>query len=159
MEHGETILLSVPVERTWSLVDDLEKYPQWMSLVHSVVREINPKGSDSSEPDASNPAWAVDLRARLGPFARSKKLRMQRIVHDVDASGVRVAIFDRCELDGRTHSQWRLEVRVSPDGSGSRVDVTLQYSGALFGPVVEAALRHYVAEGRERLATIATSTG
>jgi uncharacterized protein YndB with AHSA1/START domain len=149
MEHGETICLAAPVERVWHLVDDLAKYPQWMSLVHTVARDADDDG----------PTWLVELRARLGPFARSKKLRMHRVVHEVDASGVRRVVFDRRERDGRSHSQWQLEARVSPDGSGSRVDVTLRYSGALFGPVVEAALRHYVAEGRERLAAIATSTG
>jgi carbon monoxide dehydrogenase subunit G len=149
MEHGETIRLDAPVERVRGLVDDLANYPKWMPLVHAVTRDA----------DASHPVWLVELRARIGPFARSKKLRMQRVVHDVAASGACHVVFDRNEVDGRSHSQWQLEALVSPDGSGSRVDVTLRYSGALFGPVVEAALRHYVAEGRERLAAIATSTG
>ena len=149
MEHGETIRLGAPVERIRGLVDDLENYPKWMPLVHAVTRDAS----------AAQPAWLVELRARIGPFARSKKLRMQRTVHDVSESGACRVVFDRNEVDGRSHSQWQLEAVVSPDGSGSRVDVTLKYSGALFGPVVEAALRHYVAEGRERLAAIATSTG
>ncbi len=149
MEHCETIRLDAAVGRVWTLVDDLAKYPQWMSLVHTVARET----------DAGDPSWLVELRARIGPFARSKKLRMRRVVHEIDAAGVHRVVFDRNEVDGRTHSQWQLEARVSPDGSGCQVDVTLRYSGALFGPVVEAALRHYVAEGRERLAAIATSTG
>jgi len=149
MEHVETIRLDAPVDRVRVLVDDLEKYPQWMPLVHAVTRDA----------DATHPAWLVELRARIGPFARSKKLRMQRIVHDVAPSGACRVVFNRSEVDGRSHSQWQLEALVSPDGSGSRVDVTLRYSGALFGPVVEAALRHYVAEGRARLAAMATSTG
>ena len=149
MEHCETIRLDAPVERVRGLVDDLVQYPRWMPLVHAVTRDGN----------ASHPAWLVELRARIGPFARSKKLRMQRVVHEVAESGACHVVFDRNEVDGRSHSQWQLEALVSPDGSGSRVDVTLRYSGALFGPVVEAALRHYVAEGRERLAVMATSTG
>lgn len=149
MEHGETILIDAPVDRVWALVDDLSVYPRWMPLVHGVERS-----------DADNePVWLVELRARLGPFARSKKLRMQRVAHDVAGPGSRRVVFDRRETDGRSHAQWQLEVRVSPDGAGSRVEVTLRYSGSLFGPVVEAALRHYVTEGRVRLATIATSTG
>ena len=148
MDHSETIRLDAPIERVWELVNDLANYPLWMPLVHGVAR-------DGDEV----PAWLVELRARLGPFARSKKLRMQRVVHEAAATGSRRVVFDRREVDGRSHSHWQLEANVSPDGPGTRVDVTLRYSGALFGPVVEAALRHYVAEGRARLAAIATSTG
>ena len=49
-------------------VAELDAYPKWMSLVHSATRVAN----------ANEPTWDVELRAKVGPFARSKRLRMVR---------------------------------------------------------------------------------
>lgn len=48
--------------------------PQWLEI----VTRAEPMGDDGNEP-----AWAVDLRGRMGPLARSKRLRMVRTGHDV----------------------------------------------------------------------------
>ena len=69
---------------------DLGTYPAWLGLV------------TAAEPDGDN-TWVVTLRARLGPLARSKRLRMVRTERSADS--VR---FERREVDGRDHSEWVL---------------------------------------------------
>ena len=64
-----------PPEVVFGFVDDLDHYPQWMGLVHGVTRE-------------SESTWSVELRARVGPFARSKRLRMVRVAHEIGRAHV-----------------------------------------------------------------------
>jgi hypothetical protein len=66
-----------------------------MDLVHE-VQEVSPTDDRRT--------WEVELQAQVGPFARSKRLRMVRVVHD---PGRRV-VFERDEIDGRRHSPWIL---------------------------------------------------
>jgi hypothetical protein len=127
--------------RLFGLVDELTGYPDWMPLAHR-VSIIAPEGDGRL-------AWEVELRARVGPFARSKRLRMVRTVHDVDASRVR---YERVEHDGRSHSSWVLDAEVSAIDSGSRLDMRLHYGGALWtGGVMEKVLADQIMDGRERL--------
>ena len=116
------------------LVEDLTRYPTWLDIVPRVV----PQDGD---------AWLVDLRGRLGPFARSKRLRMIRTTHDTP----RVVRFERRELDGRSHSPWILDATVEPLDAGSRLTMHLHYGGGLFGPVLERLLREEIARSRPRL--------
>ncbi len=99
--------------------------------------------------DDGRPAWEVELRARLGPFARSKRLRMVRTVHDAPTTHVR---FERVEHDGRSHSPWVLDVTVADHAAGSRLEMRLHYGGALWtGGVMEKVLAEQIVAGRERL--------
>jgi Polyketide cyclase / dehydrase and lipid transport len=122
-------------------VDELTDYPSWMPLAHRVdVTEPEPDG---------RPAWMVELRARLGPFARSKRLRMVRVLHDVPTTHAR---FERIEHDGRNHSPWVLDVNVVAATDGSRLDMALHYGGVLWtGGVMERVLAEQIVAGRERL--------
>lgn len=138
-------------EELFVWVDDLGRYPQWLDLV--------PRAEPASPVDGDpGPAWAVDLQARLGPLARSKRLRMARTVHDPPAPSTAggappaVARFERREHDGREHSAWSLEARVDSLGDGtSRLTMHLHYGGGLFGPVIEGLLREEVERSRPRL--------
>lgn len=121
--------------RRW--VDDLAVYPRWLSIVTRAEAAEDPDGGA---------AWAVDLRGRLGPLARSKRLRMVRTVND----GSRFR-FEREEIDGRRHSPWILEAIVTEHPTGSRLDMHLHYGGTLFGPVLERVLREEIERGRARL--------
>lgn len=121
-------------ERVFALVEDLTRYPAWLDIVPKVV----PEGDD---------AWLVDLRGRLGPFARSKRLRMIRSRHDAPHA-VR---FERDEKDGRTHSPWVLDASVTALDDGSRLTMHLHYGGGLFGPVLEPLLRDEINRSRPRL--------
>ena len=119
-------------------VSDLGRYPQWLDIVPRAV----PVDGES------RPAWSVDLRGRLGPFARSKRLRMERTVCDEAAGRAR---FERVEHDGRSHSPWVLTADVSETATGSRLTMHLHYGGGLFGPVMERLLTDEIERSRPRL--------
>ena len=97
-------------------------------------------------PDDPGPAWSVDLRGRLGPFARSKRLRMARTVHE--PGRVR---FERVEHDGRQHSPWVLSADISPIDGGSRLRMHMHYGGSLVGPLIERLLADEITRSRPRL--------
>jgi hypothetical protein len=120
-------------------VDDLGRYPQWLDIVPRAT-SVDP------HPDDPGPAWSVDLRGRLGPLARSKRLRMVRT--SLEPGRVR---FERVEHDGRRHSPWVLEASVDERGGGSRLRVHLHYGGSLVGPLVERLLADEIARSRPRL--------
>jgi uncharacterized protein YndB with AHSA1/START domain len=131
-----------PPERVFALVEDLTRYPAWLDIVAKVVPE-------------DDGAWKVDLRGRLGPFARSKRLRMVRAQHDAPTH-VR---FERDEQDGRSHSPWVLDASVEPTAGGSRLTMRLHYGGGLFGPVLEPILRDEINRSRPRLLQVLDREG
>lgn len=124
-----------PPERVFGWVEDLERYTHWLDIVPRVAEA---PGGD---------AWLVDLRARLGPFARSKRLRMVRTLHQAP----RAVRFERDERDGRSHSPWVLDASIEPVAGGSRLTMHLHYGGGLLGPVVERLLREEIERSRPRL--------
>ena len=127
-------------------VDDLDRYPAWMSLIHDVER------LDVGE--ASEPMWEVELRATVGPFARSKRLRMRRVEH---RPGERV-VFERAEDDGRTHAPWVLRADLEPVDDGTKLTMRLTYGGNLWsGALLERVLDERVADGSRRLLKLVTS--
>lgn len=130
-----------PAVELFSWVDDLGRYPRWLDL----VPRAEPAPPEAGDP---GPAWLVDLRAKLGPLARSKRLRMVRVTHQ-PPERVR---FERLEHDGRQHSAWVLEARVAQVGAdASRLDMGLHYGGGLFGPPLERLLHDEIARSRPRL--------
>jgi hypothetical protein len=127
-----------PAERLFELVDDLSTYPQWNGLVHSATRE-----------PGDEPAWDVELRARLGPLARSKRLRMVRTRRDVPSFSV---TFERDQADGRNHSPWVLAARIAEHEGVSTLTMNLHYGGSLWtGGALERVLAEQITSGRERL--------
>ena len=134
-----TATLDTPVSAAalFPWVDDLSRYPRWLDIV------------PRAEPDGAtaDAAWIVDLRGRLGPFARSKRLRMVRTVHERDAR----TVFERRELDGRSHSPWVLTATLSPQGDGSRLTMHLHYGGGFWGPVLERLLGDEIERSKPRL--------
>jgi hypothetical protein len=127
--------------RLFELVDDLSTYPQWNGLVHSAVAE---PGTDG--------AWDVQLRARLGPLARSKRLRMIRTVRDPDTFTVR---FERDQADGRSHAPWVLDATIVQRDGLSTLTMRLHYGGSLWtGGVLERVLADQIISGRERLVAL-----
>ncbi len=118
-------------------IEDLSLYPRWLNIVPQAV------------PDPADPnAWVVDLRGRLGPLARSKRLRMVRTVHEPHER----VVFERQERDGREHAPWVLRARVEGVGSASRLTMELHYGGSMWGPVLERVLGDEVARSRAGLA-------
>ncbi len=94
--------------------------------------------------------WDVELRAKVGMFARSKRLRMRRTV-DSDS----LYVFERDEEDGRKHSPWLMRVTLTPTDSGSLVSIDLSYGGNLWtAGVLDRVLAAQVDAGKARLASV-----
>jgi hypothetical protein len=128
-------------------VADLSRYPKWLDIVPRAVP------ADDGE-DA--PAWIIDLRGRLGPFARSKRLRMVRTRNDPPDA----VVFERRERDGRSHSPWWLEATVTDSDNGaSRLTMHLHYGGGLWGPLVERLLSDEIERSRPRLLALVDGEG
>lgn len=121
-------------------VDDLARYPDWLDIVPRAV-------AVDAHADDVGPAWSVDLRGRLGPFARAKRLRMVRTVHEPD----RHARFERVEHDGREHSPWVLDAVVDAGAEGSTLTMRLHYGGRLWMPALDRLLADEIARSRPRL--------
>jgi len=124
-------------------VADLDRYPPWMRLVHRVERV--------ERPDEERPVWDVELRGRLGPLARSKRLRMMRTVYEPG----RRARFERVETDGRDVAEWELDARVEATDDGARLVMELGYGGELWGSgVLRRVLDDEIRRGRAALRTL-----
>lgn len=134
--------LDAPVDcaRLHLAMSDLAAYTQWLDIVYRAEAD-----NENNDEDA---VWNVQLRGKVGPFARSKNLRM---VRTVNTAGSRV-VFERKELDGRSHSAWVLTADISSKGEGSTVAVHLHYGGTLFtGGVLERLLADQITRGQQRL--------
>lgn len=128
------------------LVDDLARYPEWLDIV--------PRAEAADpHPDDVGPAWSVDLRGRLGPFARAKRLRMVRTAHDAD----RHARFERVEHDRRDHSPWVLDAIISTVDAGSTLTMRLHYGGRLWVPALDRLLAEEIEHSRPRLLQLLSS--
>jgi hypothetical protein len=152
MEIERRRMLPGPPERAFGFIDDLAAYPQWMDLVH----QVSASEPDTSSPDAG-PTWNVDLQAQVGPFARSKRLRMVRTVHRPPSE----VVFERREIDGRTHSPWVLRATLSTTSDGAtELVMTLTYGGSLWtGAVLQRVLDDHVERGAQALASLLGAEG
>ena len=143
MDVTATVEAPVGVEKLFGIVSDLTTYPRWLGIVHQVTAEATGLGEPS--------AWQVELRGKVGPFARSKRLRMVQST----CESPNIVVFERRETDGRKHSPWVLTARVATTGVGSNLTVDLHYGGTLFtGGVLERLLADQIAQGRERLLAV-----
>ena len=142
MRIERSVRLAATPELAFSMVDDLGRYPEWMDLVHDVV-EGPPTPDDE-------PVWDVELRAQVGPLARSKRLRMVRTVHEPS----RRVVFERREVDGRQHSPWILESTLDAERADTvELTMLLTYGGNLWtGAVLERVLDDHVERGAAALA-------
>jgi hypothetical protein len=145
MDLTATLDAPCPPEVLFGWVDDLALYPQWLGIVTSA----EPVEALPGDP---GPAWNVELRGRIGPLARSKRLRMVRTVQ----SSPGLTVFERVEGDGRHHSDWVLQAEVTDRQGGSRLVMRLHYGGGLWGPVLERALAEEIEAGKSRLLTLAS---
>ncbi len=130
----------------FEVVADLGTYPDWLDIVTKAVPA-------DGAPDGGDAAWSVDLRGRLGPLARSKRLRMVRTAYEAPHE-VR---FERREHDGRRHSAWVLRASVVADDATSMLTMHLHYGGGLAGPVVERLLAEEIERSAPRLAALVTA--
>ncbi len=134
-----------PAAALHAVVADLGTYPEWLDIVAAA----DPLGQS----DDAAPAWSVVLQARVGPLRRSKRLRMVRTIDSPSE-----LCFERRELDGRSHSAWRLHATIEEidaasgsDGAGSRLTMRLHYGGSLWIPVLDRLLTEEIRRSRTRL--------
>lgn len=143
MQIVRELIAPVSSSQLFEHVGDLDAYPAWMPLIHEVERLPTDEGDD--------PVWSVELRAQVGPFARSKRLRMRRTEFRPDE----LAVFERNESDARHHSSWVLRAELEPIDSPARqttLTMTLTYGGSLWaGPVLERVLDDQVRRGSDAL--------
>lgn len=133
-------------------VGSLDTYDRWLEIV--------PRTEPAPAADGDvGPAWFVTLRGRLGPLARSKRLRMVRTVHEPPHR----ATFERRELDGRDHAPWVLRASVTGEAGGgghhSELRMDLHYGGSLWMPLLDRLLEHEIEASRQRLRALVASDG
>lgn len=122
-------------------IEDLPGYPDWHGMVHAV------------EPDGDG--WLVDLKGRLGPFTKTKRVRLVRVESTVPGQ-VR---FVRKELDRTDYGGWELQGTVEPaTGDGPcTLRFRLLYDGSspltsMLEPVLRAETHRSADRLRQRLA-------
>jgi hypothetical protein len=129
----------VSASQLFEVIRDLSTYPKWLEIVHF---------ADAVDSEDGLQAWNVELRAKIGPFARSKRLRM---VRTTDQSPTTV-VFERRENDGKKHAPWVLRSVVTEVNGTSTLDVHLHYGGSLFdGGIVERVLADQIVSGKAKL--------
>ena len=152
MDLEETIDLVATRPQVVDVLSDLASYAEWLDIVSLA----EPAGVEVDD----RPVWMVELRARIGPFARTKRLRMVRTVLDIGPERTEV-LFTRREEGARDYSDWTLSVVVEDAGAAEcRVVLRLHYGGSLWTPgPLERVLADQVRVGRERLSrVVATNT-
>lgn len=137
MHQTVTATVAAAPPRVGAIISDLGTYPNWLDLV--TAAELVDNNDD-------RPAWMVTIRAKVGPFARSKKLRMVRTVAE-EAPTRSTFRFERHELDDRDHSSWTLDATVQPDTTApdrSSVTMELRYDGGLWTTPLEPILGSFI---------------
>lgn len=144
MQRTITADLNAPPQRVFEMLSDLTQYPEWLDL----VADAEPAPAADGD---TGPAWFITLRAKVGPFARSKRLRMQRTVADEPTH----LVFERREIDGREHAGWTLEVQIddaaAPAPGPTPVTVELRYDGGLWTAPLEGVLGRQIDDAVPRL--------
>ena len=134
MQYTSSVTIEAPLSSVLPHVNSLDEYPAWMPLIHSIEAD----GED---------VWIVELRAKVGVFARSKRIRMRRTTH----SESRI-VFERDETDGRNHSPWVLSVELCELAGSTEVTMNLSYGGTLWtAGVLDRILASQVDVGKQNL--------
>ncbi|MEX1218632.1 MAG: SRPBCC family protein [Acidimicrobiales bacterium] len=139
MDLTATVEVESLPERVRIWVADLDRYPAWLTIVSSAHAEVG------SDPDA----WEIELRAKVGPLARSKRLRMVRTVDE--QCHVR---FERSETDQRAHSPWVLDALLEPTKVGTRLTMGLHYGGSFGAGLFERLLADEIETSKQTLRSL-----
>ena len=143
MDFEGVAALAVGVVPVFGYVQDLGTYPAWFSIIDRVT-----PAAAAAQPGSDGGAWDVDLAARIGPFKRTKRVRMVRTLFEPSNRQVR---FERRELDSAAHSAWVLSAHVDPHQGGSRLFMHLHYGGIAWVPGLDVLLREEARRAGARL--------
>lgn len=138
--------LRAPVAAAFGALADLGTYPQWLAI----VGRADPVPSHPDDPPGTA-AWSVDLVGRVGPFRRTKTVRMVRMAVDERPDGGGAVRFERHEHDGRDHNRWVLTGTAAATTTATHVDVHLHYGGGRSLPGADLLLRQEVRGAGARL--------
>ena len=137
MQYSSDVVVAVEPTRVYPYVADLARYVEWMPMVHEVET-------------VGDGVWNVELRAKVGVFARSKRLRMKRTMDTTQN-----IVFERDEIDGKRHSPWTMAIALQPTDAGSVVTVDLSYGGTLWtAGILDRVLAAQVEAGQTGLARV-----
>ena len=137
MQYSSDVVVAVEPTRVYPYVADLARYVEWMPMVHEVET-------------VGDGVWKVELRAKVGVFARSKRLRMKRTMDTTQN-----IVFERDEIDGKRHSPWTMAIALQPTDAGSVVTVDLSYGGTLWtAGILDRVLAAQVEAGKTGLARV-----
>jgi carbon monoxide dehydrogenase subunit G len=137
MQYSSDVVVAVEPAFVHPYVADLARYVEWMPMVH---------GAEA----VGDGVWNVELRARVGVFARSKRLRMKRTVNTSQH-----IVFERDEIDGRRHSPWIMAIALQTTDTGCVVTVDLSYGGTLWtAGILDRVLAAQVEAGKTGLARV-----
>jgi len=139
MDLTATLDASCSLEQLRVWVGELSRYPDWLTIVPRADFE------EGSEPSA----WAVELRAKVGPIARSKRLRMIRTIDE--PAHIR---FERNEVDGRSHSSWVLDAQLEAIEIGTRLTMGLHYGGSFGAGLFERLLADEIESSKHTLRSL-----
>ncbi len=156
MKHSSDLVIDAFASTVIDALEDLSTYPEWNDL----VSQATPTPAIDGDP---GPAWLTTLRAQVGPFARSKQLRLvrddqPRANPTVEPTATQLApeqtvpiVFVRREHDGRAHAQWTMKALVTPDDRSTKVTLELSYDGGLWVPALGSILGGAIDRATERL--------
>ncbi len=137
MQYSSDVVVAVEPAFVHPYVADLARYVEWMPMVH---------GAEA----VGDGVWNVELRAKVGVFARSKRLRMKRTVNTAQH-----IVFERDEIDGRRHSPWTMAIALQIIDAGCVVTVDLSYGGTLWtAGILDRVLAAQVEAGKTGLASV-----
>ena len=137
MQYSSDVAVSVEPALVHPYVADLARYVEWMPMVHEVEA-------------VGDGVWNVELRAKVGVFARSKRLRMKRTVDTTQN-----IVFERDEIDGKRHSPWTMAIALQPADAGCVLTVDLSYGGTLWtAGILDRVLAAQVEAGKTELARV-----
>lgn len=139
MQYSSSVNIDVPRSQVIGYVSDLGRYQLWMPLIHAVEQ-------------ISDDVWSVELRAKVGVFARSKRLTMHRTFNSDEK-----IVFERRENDGREHAPWVMQVSVAETQTGCNVEIDLSYGGKLWtAGVLDKILANQVDLSKKALVALVT---
>ena len=137
MQYSSDVEVAVEPTLVYPYVADLVRYAEWMPMVHDVEA-------------VGDGVWNVELRAKVGVFARSKRLRMNRTVNTTQN-----IVFERDEIDGKRHSPWTMAIALQSADAGCVVTVDLSYGGTLWtAGILDRVLAAQVEAGKTGLARV-----
>ena len=146
MDVEATVDIAAAPDRVRPWVADLSRYTEWLTIIPRAEPIVEPTAETTGGESA---LWDVELRAKVGPIARSKRLRMRRTVDARDHLR-----FERDEVDGREHSPWVLDIELTPIDSGTHLRMALHYGGSFGGGIVERLLADEIDASRDRLRSV-----